>query len=211
MDWVIFDYAGVISRPPPDDAGARPAEALGVEPADFWPAYWKNRRPYDLGAVDAGEFWRDVGERLSRPVDDALVERLVDLDLGCWLDINADTMEIIEALAARDVPLALLSNAVVEMARLIDGRSWAGHFRRRLFSADLHLTKPSPEIYHRTCELLRTRPGDVLFVDDRQENVDAARAVGIESLLFTDAARLRAELEAALPGGTFTGRSAQNR
>ncbi|WP_242902294.1 HAD family hydrolase [Actinomadura terrae] len=210
MDWIVFDYAGVISRPPPADAGARLVEALGVEPAVFWPAYWQNRRAYDLGAVDAAGYWRDVHDQLGLPFEDAACERLVDLDLGIWLDLDPGTLEIVDELAAGGARLALLSNAVVEMARLIEGQRWSEVFRHRLFSADLRLTKPAAEIYHRTCEILGANPGDVLFIDDRQENVDAARDVGMRALLFTDAERLRADLAAVLPGDAL-GRSAPAR
>jgi putative hydrolase of the HAD superfamily len=201
VDWIVFDYAGVISHAPPDQAGVRLAEAAGVEPGVFWPAYWKNRAAYDLGAVDAAGYWRDVYRQLGRPFREEDVDRLVALDLGAWFEINDATLEIVEALNARGMRLALLSNAVVEMARLIDGQSWARLFRHRLFSSDLHLAKPGAQIYRRACEILDTRPEDVLFIDDRQENVDAAASVGMTALLFTDAARLWADLAFALPSG----------
>lgn len=211
MDWIVFDYAGVISHAPPDDAGVRLAEATGVEPAVFWPAYWKNRASYDLGTVDAAGYWRDVYQQLARPFREEDVNRLVALDLGAWLELNDATLQIVEALNARGTRLALLSNAVVEMARLIDGQSWARLFRHRLFSADLHLAKPSAKIYRRACEILDTRPENVLFIDDRQENVDAAESVGMTALLFTDAAHLWTALAFALPSEIPTRLSGRGR
>jgi hypothetical protein len=37
MEWIVFDYAGVISHAPPEEAGALLPPAAGVEPARFWP------------------------------------------------------------------------------------------------------------------------------------------------------------------------------
>ncbi|MFF5205778.1 HAD family hydrolase [Streptosporangium sp. NPDC000396] len=202
MKWVVFDYAGVISLPPPEHAGALLPQSLDVAPERFWSAYWEDRQAYDLGAVDASRFWGDVCARLGADADADLLEILVALDLKAWTYLNPDTMTLLEELAGTGVSLALLSNAPVELARLIDDQPWAHLFRRRLFSADLQLVKPDPRAFRQTCERLGARPGDLLFVDDRQENVTAAEAAGIESVLFTDALRLRSDLARVLGGET---------
>ncbi|WP_433250809.1 HAD family hydrolase [Streptosporangium sp. CA-135522] len=201
MRWVVFDYAGVLSFPPPEHAGALLPQTVEVAPERFWPAYWKARRAYDLGAVDASRFWGDVCARLGRSADADLLEVLAALDLRAWTYLNPDTMTLLKELAGRSVKLALLSNAPVELARLIDGQSWARLFRRRFFSADLQRAKPDPRAFLEVCERLGARPGDVLFVDGGQENVTAASAAGIEAVLFTDALRLRADLARALAMG----------
>ncbi|WP_433471829.1 HAD-IA family hydrolase [Spirillospora sp. CA-142024] len=116
------------------------------------------------------------------------------MDVRTWGHINADTVALLTELAGRGTPLALLSNAPVELARMVDGRPWASLFRHRLYSADLRLAKPAPEIFHELTGRLGAAPGDVVFVDDREENVRAARTLGIRSVLFTGVPGLRAEL-----------------
>ncbi len=200
MDWIVFDYAEVISHPPPEEAGDLLAEAVGVPRDRFWPAYWHDRKVYDLGTVEAATFWGGVCARLDRPLDAGLLQRLVTLDLGAWLHLNPQAMAIVEDLAAGGARLALLSNAPVEMARLIDAQEWAGLFRHRFYSADLGRAKPDPEAFRLVCARLGAQPADLLFIDDREENVSAARGLGITSLLYTGPDRLRADLAAALPG-----------
>ncbi|GAA2424843.1 HAD family phosphatase [Actinomadura vinacea] len=193
-DWIVFDFGAVISHEPPEEAGALLAQALHVEPERFWRAYWNYRRPYDLGHTIASEYWADVCARLSRTFDDALVETLIALDMTAWSHLNDGTLGLIRELAARDVPLALLSNAPAELARQIDQQEWAEPFRHRLFSADLGMAKPDPRIYQELCERLGAAPSDVLFIDDRTDNVEAARRFGIETIHFTDAASLQERL-----------------
>lgn len=194
MEWVVFDYAGVISFPPPEHAGGLLPQTVDVEPERFWPAYWMNRQAYDVGAVDAAGFWSDVCSRLGRPADPDLVEVLAELDLRAWAYVNPETLGLLEELASAGTALALLSNAPVELARMVDDQPWVQLFRERFFSADLHVAKPDSRIFLQVCERLAARPGDLVFVDDRQENVAAARALGIRSLLFTDVPRLRSAL-----------------
>jgi putative hydrolase of the HAD superfamily len=183
----MFDYAGVLSHPPPDAAGAELAAAVGSTPGPFWPAYWADRAAYDTAKVDATTYWNEVSGR-ALPQD--LIDRLITLDTRMWLYLNADTMALIEDLARRDVPLALLSNAPLELARAIDEQPWAKLFRHRFFSADLGRAKPDPRVYTDVCARLGAVPAEVVFVDDRQENVDAALALGIDARLFTAAAAL---------------------
>jgi HAD superfamily hydrolase (TIGR01509 family) len=56
--------------------------------------------------------------------------------------------------------------------------------------------KPAPEAYLGAAGALGVPPARCLFVDDRADNVAAAAAVGMPGLVFTDAARLRADLAA---------------
>jgi putative hydrolase of the HAD superfamily len=60
-----------------------------------------------------------------------------------------------------------------------------------IVSAKEKLCKPDPAIYHLLCDRYNLDPSECLFVDDRQENVDAARSIGMDALLFTDEKKLR--------------------
>ena len=70
---------------------------------------------------------------------------------------------------------------------------------KRLFdgivvSSDLHLIKPDRRIYRHLLDAYQLRPGECLFIDDRQENVEAARQEGMLAEVFTgnfDAIRAR--------------------
>ena len=73
------------------------------------------------------------------------------------------------------------------------------------------MAKPEPAIYRYVLDKLGTAPEETLFLDDRQVNVDAARALGIKGLVFTNVDRLRADLIAQGLDRTSTAPSAINR
>jgi epoxide hydrolase-like predicted phosphatase len=50
-------------------------------------------------------------------------------------------------------------------------------------SSEVGLRKPDPRIYELTCERVGVEPTAAVFLDDNVENVAAARALGIESVL----------------------------
>ena len=63
-----------------------------------------------------------------------------------------------------------------------------------LFSATTRATKPSATAYAAALTVLGAVPGDVLFVDDSESNVDGARRMGIAAVHFTSVEFLRSEL-----------------
>ena len=70
------------------------------------------------------------------------------------------------------------------------------HGHHAYLSHELGLTKPDPASFLRVLELEGCTPADAIFIDDRVENVDAAVTLGIDGILFTDAASFRAALMA---------------
>jgi HAD superfamily hydrolase (TIGR01549 family) len=70
----------------------------------------------------------------------------------------------------------------------------AGRFERVLASCHLGVRKPEPAFFARLLEELDLLAAQVLFVDDREENVVAAREAGLASHRFRGAGELRAWL-----------------
>jgi putative hydrolase of the HAD superfamily len=68
-------------------------------------------------------------------------------------------------------------------------------FKVALSSCYLGLRKPEPAIYQRALEILGRPAERILFIDDRQENVDVAVKAGMKALRFAGAEALRRELE----------------
>jgi len=186
--WVVFDYGEVICG----RTGALPrlAEVLGVPLAEFEPHYWAQRDAYDRGCSDL-EYWSAVGGALGVPVPESTSDRLTRIDVDGWSDVRPDSLELLAALSAAGVPLALLSNAPSSFARFAERQEWLRHFRVHVFSGDVGIAKPDPGIFELLVTRLGADPADCVFFDDRQSNVDGARAAGLRAHLWdgADAAR----------------------
>jgi putative hydrolase of the HAD superfamily len=192
VTWVMFDYGGVVSHPPSqEDLALMAAAADAAVPALMEP-YWQWRLAYDLAELDAGVYWRQVGRSLNRDYDDAEVAELTRLDRAAWLRLQAGTVALIEDLAAAGRPLAMLSNAPGDLAAAITGLPVAAHFRHLMFSCELKSAKPDPECYRAALARIGARADEVIFVDDRGENVAAAAALGLRPVQFTSPSRTRA-------------------
>ena len=194
MTWVLFDYGNVICEPQPERDVAALARAAGCPVADLLPPYWAYRLDYDRAALDVTSYWQQVAADLGGSFTDPQIAELSRLDAGSWLHLRPASVDLVAGLAAAGVQLAVLSNAPEDTAQGVSGLPVAAYFEHLIFSCYLKLAKPDPECFRAALAVLGAGPADVIFLDDRPDNVAAAAALGIRSARFTDAGTARADL-----------------
>lgn len=110
--------------------------------------------------------------------------------------------ELIADLKEQGVPLYLLSNAPVYFSQHLDFFDVLQGFSGIVVSGDLQMVKPEAGIYTYLLEKYALVPGESLFIDDMEENVEAARKCGLQGYPFDgDTERLRWRLSPLLNGG----------
>ncbi|GER91492.1 hypothetical protein KDW_56540 [Dictyobacter vulcani] len=67
-----------------------------------------------------------------------------------------------------------------------------------IYSHEVGLLKPDPRIYALTCARLEVEPAEMIFLDDYEPNVIAARVSGIHGILFQNTAQAIADIQACL-------------
>ena len=81
--------------------------------------------------------------------------------------------------AGEDLRLYFLSNMPAPHARALEARyPFMRWFDGGIFSGDVQLLKPQPEIYQLLAERHALAPGRTVFIDDTLVNVEAARSLG---------------------------------
>lgn len=113
-------------------------------------------------------------------------------------DPIAGMHELVAELDAAGVPLFAITNFSHEFWPPFRARESAlfDRFRDIVVSGDEKLVKPDPAIYRLALARFGLEPGEAVFIDDNRANIDAAAALGIHALHFTDEATLRPQLRA---------------
>jgi len=196
VEAVIFDYGGVISVPVFHDLAPIERE-LGLPPGSIHrlmfeadpasPDAEPDFHKLETGTMTFAEYLDRLVERaprvLGRPID---AEVYAQFSSARPLQIQWPVVHRIRALRDEGVGLALLTNNAKEFAG-----SWRASFPvEDLFpvvvdSSEVGLRKPNPEIFELTCELVGVEPTAAVFLDDNVDNVTAARALGIETVLVS--------------------------
>ncbi|MFI9064336.1 HAD family hydrolase [Streptomyces sp. NPDC053429] len=200
MKAVLFDLFGVIARVQSAESQAVLVRTAGADPDRFWEAYWSQRAPYDRGEVTGPGYWHKVSAQLGIPLDAHLTADLIAADLDSWSEIDPHAVELLGLLADRGFVLGLLSNIPEELAARYEvTQPWLERFAVRGLSCRIGSAKPEPAAYQWCVRALDLPPEEILFVDDRADNVRAACELGLRGHLFTSPEELRAALEAASP------------
>lgn len=190
---VIFDYGEVISVTPTAADQQVISDLAGVtgEAAEkFWSSYWGRRHDLDRG-LPVRAFWEAIAADIGAGWDDARIHELWAADFRSWLSINPGTIEVIADLKAGGTRLALLSNAGADFGSYLRFGPLRDYFETFFISGELELIKPDPAIFTHALGVLGVAADEAVFVDNREENVRSAQALGITGHVFTSATELR--------------------
>jgi 2-haloacid dehalogenase len=197
---VVFDLGNVLIAWDPHPAIAA---AVGDEEAtrflaaeDFDFAAWNHEqdagRPFEeseRAAVRDRPHWRAHIEAYRRHFDRSLTREI------------AGSVEVLREVHAAGTRVFALTNWSAELFPVaLDRFDFLGLFEDIVVSGAEKLAKPDPRIFDVLVARTGLPPGECVFVDDKPENVEAARAAGLDGVLFTDPHRLREDLrERGLP------------
>ena len=130
----------------------------------------------------------------SRTFFPSIYRRFAEAD--AWR-ISDDTLPALEALASKDIPLAVISNWDERLRPLLRQLRLDRFFETMVVSCEVGFAKPSPVIFDHAAKMLRLQPEQILHVgDSANEDLAGAESAGFQALLIdrdktaVDAARI---------------------
>lgn len=185
IDTVLFDYGQVLSGPPDPAAWARLLAITGLDEASLHDAYWHFRHDYDRAALTGPTYWKAVADRTGITLDAAKLAALLATDVDLWTSLNPPMVEWAGRLQCGGIHTGILSNIGDSIAQGVVAKlPWLSAFDHCTWSYALHMAKPEPAIYLKTAEALNAAPANILFLDDREDNIAAAAALGFQTILY---------------------------
>ncbi|MBI2085595.1 MAG: HAD-IA family hydrolase [Candidatus Aenigmarchaeota archaeon] len=147
---------------------------------------------YRRGMITAKEFWTAALKELS-------VKENYDKFLKLWVDSPEmeGTVEIVRKLKQNGLKLFFLSDNIKERADILDKKFGVmKYFDGGIFSNLVGKIKPDGEdVFLMALDKTGEVAADVVFVDDKEKNVDTARGVGMKVIHFKNPAQLEKELK----------------
>lgn len=186
-DTVIFDLGEVIV-----DLGAQDVEdrlfAASGKALDYKHLVFSSpiMQRYETGRISESEFRTGVMELLNVTFSEVQFDEIWNLMLK---DIPMARVNFMERLKA-DYQVMILSNTNPIHERKFDeivgaqagGKKMSDFVHHAHYSHHLNMRKPDAEIYLHVIQQHSLKPERTVFLDDRLDNVEAAKATGIEAI-----------------------------
>jgi len=137
-----------------------------------------------LGKIAEESHWKTIGDQLH-----LAPETLKEFQKQFWGGdrLDVELADFIRKLKT-NYTSALLSNAWTNARHVLThSKPCIDAFHVAVFSCEVGLAKPDPNIYNLILRMCSTQPEEAIFVDDFVENIEAANQLGIHGILFKNA------------------------
>ena len=195
IEAVILDYGEVLChRPTPDEVGQL-ATVFGLTVESFSDRWDRSRPSYDRGVITPEAYWLQFASESNASIKPEQIEHIRHQEVAMWSNLNPVMVRWSRQLNDAGIKTALLSNMHADLVKHVRTFEWLQRFTVRTFSAEVQLVKPDAAIYQHTLRQLETAPEKTVFVDDREANIQAARALGIRAIQFRSIEQLQNDLD----------------
>ena len=190
----VFDCGGVLLRDGDISAYQEWEAELGLKPGDLRERLWEGE-PWtsaECGKLTDAQFWAQIGEHFGLS-DAEQIATLREQFWNTWV-IDEQVLALVERVREK-YRVAMLSNSTDALKDLLENRYHvADRFEIIVNSALLGTAKPDQAIYKEMLRQLDLKANEVVFIDDRAENIAAAAAMGIHVIWFVHADELERQL-----------------
>lgn len=194
---IIFDMGGVILRTEDFEPRERLAQKLGI-PRDALEVFVfesPTAIAATLGKIPAEEHYDAIAREYH--LDAKGRQEFTALFWG-GDHVDEQLLEKIHLLR-KQYKTAMLSNAWDDTRQfLMTDFPCLEPFDIAIFSAEVKLAKPQPEIYNLALEKLGVKAEEAVFIDDFAKNIEGANALGIHGIQFHSRQQVLADLERVL-------------
>ena len=179
---VLFDADGVLQQPM-EGGREKLASLCGMKSRseDFVRDFLSAEMPCLRGDADMADTIADVLKKWDSPYS---VEQAIETHTKI-VAMNPESIEVVRDLRKSGVPVYLATNQHEYRARYMsEVFGYADIFDGEFYSCRLGTRKPDPDYFHAVLKSLSYPPERLLFIDDRDQNVAAAKSVGIHGVEY---------------------------
>jgi putative hydrolase of the HAD superfamily len=143
----------------------------------IWEKHWPKLK---IGVGTIMDYWNDAAKKSAQDP-----EKLREI-YNNSITIDQEMFKLVKSLKIKN-RLIILSNDTTDWMNAKKKRFDLEDIFEKIYSSgDIGLAKPDSKIFEYVLNDLNIKPEELLFVDNQQNNIDAARKIGIKTLLFTD-------------------------
>ena len=196
---IIFDIGGILIQEPSSTGMYKNIAAfLGISEEEYNEA----RKPYwhlaTTGELSLKQLYEKVLKKLNKNMkaEDVVKKHLEEYGVIEKVR-NLEIIRIIEDLKI-NYEVVALTNTEQEIGEYNREHGLFKFFDRAFLSTELHMKKPDAVIFQKVLDECNVTADEALFIDDKEENTEGARELGIPCILYENPKQLKKMLEIIL-------------
>ncbi len=193
---IIFDLGGIIVSSKVGKIFSIVSDYIGIEYSqldDFMGKYKSDLTKGKISLIEvSSKIIKQFGLKNLGAKD--VVDKHLEIFQKIIENLNEKVLSLVKKLR-ENYSVVCLVNAELDIVPLVKKRGIYDYFEHAYISTELKMEKPNKEIYSAVLNDLNCRAEEAIFIDDKEDNVNSARMVGINSILYKNFRQLKKDLK----------------
>jgi putative hydrolase of the HAD superfamily len=147
-----------------------------------------------LGKISEQEMWQKIGRQINSKELSNAKDSLIHDFFKSKISIDDSIFAVIKQLKKKNIKMGILSNTALVMHSAVEKLIDMSYFDYLFLSYEVGMEKPGKAIFEHVTEKIPHPKEEILFIDDRLSNVNAAKNFGIKAIPFTGTVHLIVDL-----------------
>ena len=189
---VVFDWGNVIGFSDRSIVVTFLRDSFQISESELESALLEKRKAMEEGKSEI-EFWLGLAKKKKITLPKDWAERYTAI-LKKSIGADENMYVLIEELKGNGIQVGMLSNIENRYIKIIREFGFYKPFEPCLLSGEIGVEKPNSKAYELLLKTLNLPAEDIVFIDDKIENVHAAKKLGIDAIVFESEEQIRREL-----------------
>lgn len=189
---VVFDWGNVIGFSDRSVVVNFMCDSFHFSESEFESTNIEKRKALKSGKSDI-DFWLEYAQKKNIRLPKDWAQKYTAV-LKESVGADPDMYVLVDQLKENGIRVGMLSNIDDRYTKLIRDFGFYEPFEPCLLSCEMGLEKPDPKVYDLLIKTIQLDPQQIVFIDDKTENVEAAKAIGIDAILFESGSQVKEEL-----------------
>lgn len=181
---VVFDYGGVLMHFKNGYPTQFISDSFGASFEEVRSELKKSfHRSLTTGAQNEEEYWQNFATKLQVSCPKNWIQMLQHY-YHDETEYNSELLKVCASLRSEGYLVGILSNQIASLAKTFHEDHRFDSFDPVIISCEVKAAKPDPAIYMILLKKISLKPEEILFIDDKKENLRVAERLGIQTIHY---------------------------
>lgn len=147
-----------------------------------------------LGKISEHEMWQRIGKKINSKELSNIKGSLIHDIFKARISVDDSIFVIIKQLQKKNIKMGILSNTTLVTHNIVKELIDMSYFDYQFLSYRIGREKPDVRMFEYVTDQMPYSKEDILFIDDKLSNVNAAKEFGIKAIHFTDISQFITDL-----------------